>query len=117
MKGYNDLRFAERHEPYRFETLDDTGTGSNYKRMAILDLAVLNLIALPAIAHDSQILKNISDGSIDGIMQILADSKKQISIVFDKQDAYIAETRKIVADNKALKFSDNHCERMVNHGM
>lgn len=31
-------------------------------------------------------------------------------IAFDKQDAYTAETRKIVADNKVLKLSDNHRE-------
>ena len=120
MKEYNDSLFTERHKPlhlhfneynsYRFETPDDTGTGSNYKGMVIFDLAVLNLTALPAIAHDSLILKNISDGSIDGIMKIYADSKKQIFIAFDKQDAYTAETRKIVTDNKVLKLSDNHCE-------
>lgn len=120
MKEYNDSLFVERHKPphlhfneynsYRFETPDDTGTGSNYKGMVIFDLAVLNLTALPAIAHDSLILKNISDGSIDGIMKIYADSKKQIFIAFDKQDAYTTETRKIVTDNKVLKLSDNHCE-------
>lgn len=120
MKEYNDFLFAERHKPphlnfneynsYRFETPDDTGTGSNYKGMVIFDLAVLNLTALPAIAHDLLILKNISDGSIDGIMKIYADSKKQIFIAFDKQDAYTAETRKIVTYNKVLKLSDNYCE-------
>ena len=120
MKEYNDSLFPEPHKPphlhfneynsYRFETPDDTGTGSNYKGMVIFDLAVLNLTALPAIAHDSLILKNISDGSIDGIMKIYANSKKQIFIAFDKQDAYTTETRKIVSDNQVLKLSNNHCE-------
>lgn len=120
MKEYNDSLFPESHKPphlhfneynsYRFETPDDTGTGSNYKGMVIFDLAVLNLTALPAIAHDSLILKNISDGSIDGIMKIYASSKKQIFIAFDKQDAYTTETRKIVSDNQVLKLSNNHCE-------
>lgn len=114
MQEYNDSLFAERHQPphlhfneynsYRFETPDDTGTGSNYKGMVIFDLAVLNLTALPAIAHDSLILKNINDGPIDGIMKIYADSKKQFFIAFDKQDAYTTETRKIVTDNKVLKL-------------
>ncbi|AYD39423.1 DUF2326 domain-containing protein [Clostridium fermenticellae] len=120
MKEYNDSLFLEPHKcphlhfneynSYRFETPDDTGTGSNYKGMVIFDLAVLNLTALPAITHDSLILKNISDGSIDGIMKIYANSKKQIFIAFDKQDAYTPETRKIVSDNKILKLSNNHCE-------
>ena len=61
MKEYNDSLFPEPHKPphlhyneynsYRFETPYDTGTGSNYKRMVIFDLAALNLTALPAIAH------------------------------------------------------------------
>lgn len=61
MKEYNDSFFPEPHKPphlhyneynsYRFETPYDTGTGSNYKRMVIFDLAALNLTALPAIAH------------------------------------------------------------------
>lgn len=120
MKEYNDSLFPEPHKPphlhyneynsYRFETPYDTGTGSNYKRMVIFDLAVLNLTALPAIAHDSLILKNINDGSIEGIMRIYASGKKQIFIAFDKQDAYAAETRKIAKGNRMLKLSDDHCE-------
>ena len=120
MKEYNDSLFKESHKPphlhfneynsYRFETPDDTGTGTNFKGMVVFDLTILSLTALPAIAHDSLILKNISDGSIDGIMRIYARSEKQIFIAFDKQDAYTAETRKIVTDNKVLKLSDGGCE-------
>ncbi len=65
---------------------------------------------MPAIAHDSLILKNISDGAIDGIMKIYAKSKKQIFIAFDKQDAYKDDTKKILTDNMILKLSDNNCE-------
>ena len=105
-----ELNTADEYNSYRFETPDDTGTGSKYKGMVIFDLAVLNLTTLPAIVHDSLILKNISDGSIDGIMKIYASSKKQIFIAFDKQDAYTTETRKTVSDNQVLKLSNNHCE-------
>ena len=42
------------------------------RKRLIPELAVLYLTALPAIAHDSLILKNIGDGAIDGIMQIYA---------------------------------------------
>ena len=120
MKSYNDSLFAEpRKAPrldfidynsYRFETPDDTGTGSNYKGLVVYDLSILKLTALPAIAHDSLILKNISDGSIDGIMKIYAQSKKQIFIAFDKQGAYMPDTRKILIDNTVLQLSDNNCE-------
>ena len=120
MKEFNDSLFTEsrkaphlhfnEYNSYRFETPDDTGTGSNYKGMVVYDLAVLYLTALPAIAHDSLILKNIGDGAVDGIMKIYAQSRKQVFIAFDKQAAYMPDTQKILADNTVLKLSDGNCE-------
>ena len=120
MKAFNDLLFTDRRQAphlvfheynsYTFETPDDTGTGSNYKGMVLYDLAVLNLTALPAIAHDSLILKNIGDGAVDGIMQIYAQSDKQVFIAFDKQSAYRPMTQQILEDNRVLQLSDNGCE-------
>lgn len=120
MKEFNDSLFTElrkaphlhfnEYNSYRFETPDDTGTGSNYKGMVVYDLAVLYLTALPAIAHDSLILKNIGDGAVDGIMKIYAQSRKQVFIAFDKQAAYMPDTQKILADNTVLKLSDDNCE-------
>lgn len=120
MKEFNDTLFTEprkaprlvfnAYNSYRFDTPDDTGTGSNYKGMVIYDLSVLFLTALPAIAHDSLILKNIGDGAIDGIMRIYSQSKKQIFIAFDKQDAYTPATQQIVIDNTVLRLSDHNCE-------
>lgn len=120
MKEFNDSLFTEsckaphlhfnEYNSYRFETPDDTGTGSNYKGMVIYNLSVLYLTALPAIAHDSLILKNIGDGAVDGIMKIYAKSRKQVFIAFDKQAAYMPDTQKILADNTVLKLSDGNCE-------
>ena len=120
MKEFNDtlfvdsrkapqIRFRE-YNSYEFEAPDDTGTGSNYKGMVVYDLAMLYLTALPTIAHDSLILKNISDGAVNGIMKIYAASKKQVFIAFDKQAAYRPDTQKILSDNTVLKLSDNNCE-------
>lgn len=120
MKEFNDSLFTEarkapylhfnEYNSYSFETPDDTGTGSNYKGMVIYDLAILYLTALPAIAHDSLILKNIGDGAVDGIMKIYAGSRKQVFIAFDKQAAYKPDTQRILADNTVLKLSDGNCE-------
>ncbi len=120
MKELNDSLFAEprkapylkfnAYNSYQFETPDDTGTGSNYKGMVVYDLAILYLTSLPAIAHDSLILKNISDDTIDGIMKLYAQSKKQVFIAFGKQAAYKTATRKLLADNTVLALSDHHCE-------
>lgn len=67
------------YNSYTFETPDVTGTGTNYKGMVLYDLAVLYLTALPAIAHDSLIQKNISDGAIDGIMKIYTGTENRCS--------------------------------------
>lgn len=112
---YTDARKAPRlhlnsYNSYTFETPDDTGTGTNYKGMVLYNLAVLYLTVLPAIAHDSLIPKNISDGAIDGIMKIYAGTDKQVFIAFDKQDSYPKGTRRILADNMVLKLSDNNSE-------
>ena len=103
------LRF-DSYNRYKFETPDDTGTGSNYRSMIIYDLAVLFSTALPAIAHDSLILKNISDGAIDGIMKIYEKSEKQVFIAFDKQAAYTSDTQAILESNCVLRLSDGNCE-------
>lgn len=120
MKEFDATLYAESRKPpyikfnsynsYKFETPDDTGTGSNFKSMVIYDLSVLFTTALPAIAHDSLILKNISDGSVDGIMKIYETSKKQIFIAFDKQSAYTKDTQQILENNQVLKLSDNNCQ-------
>ena len=112
---YEEARKAPRvtfnaYNSYRFETPDDTGTGSNYKGMVIYDLSVLYTTALPAIAHDSLILKNISDTAIDGIMKIYQRSEKQVFIAFDKQAAYLPDTQTILEDHAVLKLSDNGSE-------
>lgn len=103
------LRF-DSYNRYKFETPDDTGTGANFRSMIIYDLAVLFTTALPAIAHDSLILKNISDGAIDGIMKIYEKSEKQIFIAFDKQAAYTVDTQAILERNCVLRLSDGNCE-------
>lgn len=112
MKEFNDSLFTEsrkaphlhfnEYNSYRFETPDDTGTGSNYTGMVVYDLTVLYLTALPAISHDSLILKKIGDGAVDGIMTLYAQSRKQVFIAFDKQAAYMPDTQKILADNTVL---------------
>lgn len=120
MREFDAQLHSESHKPpylrfdsynrYKFETPDDTGTGSNYKSMIIYDLAVLFSTALPAIAHDSLILKNISDDAIDGIMKIYDRSPKQIFIAFDKQAAYTTDTQDILERNCVLRLSDKNRE-------
>ncbi|MFR3614413.1 MAG: DUF2326 domain-containing protein [Streptococcus salivarius] len=73
------------YNSYRFETPDNTGTGSNSEGMIVYDLAVLFTTALPAITHDSLLFKNLGKNIEDGIIRIYNSTKKQIFIAYDKQ--------------------------------
>jgi hypothetical protein len=116
LKNYNDTLYAELHKPpyikfkghnsYDFETPDDKGTGSKYKSLLIYDLSVLAQTLLPAIAHDSFLLKNVSDFAVNGIMNIYEKSNKQIFISFDKTSSYTQETQKIVFENSVLTLAE-----------
>lgn len=120
MKEFNDSLFSTtrkppyihfiKHDSYKFETPDDTGTGSNYKGMIVYDLAILNLTALPAIAHDSLLFKNLEKGVEDGIMKIYNSFKKQVFIAYDKQGDCRTETQKILEENCVLRLSNDNCE-------
>ena len=92
---------------YEFWTEDDTGAGTNFKGLIIFDLALLRLTELPVIAHDSNIFKNIADLPIDKIMELYNQSKKQIFIAFDKEDAFYDVTRDIVHSTNIIELHEN----------
>lgn len=120
MKEFNDTLFTVKKKPphlhfnaynsYKFETPDNTGTGSNYKGMLVYDLAVLFTSALPAMAHDSLLFKNLGKDAEDGIIRIYTQTAKQIFIAYDKQADCRSETQKILEKNCVLRLSNNNCE-------
>lgn len=120
MEEFNDSLFSVKKEPpyvqfnsynsYKFETPDNTGTGSNYKGMIVYDLAVLFTTALPALAHDSLLFTNLSKDVVDGIVRIYMKTKKQIFISYDKQGDCRPDTKKVLEECCVLKLSNNNCE-------
>ncbi len=73
-------------------------------------IAVLFTTALPALAHDSLLFKNLGKDVEDGIFRIYNSTKKQIFIAYDKQGDCRPETQKILEDNCVLRLSTNNCE-------
>lgn len=120
MEEFNDSLFSVKKEPpyvqfnaynsYKFETPDNTGTGSNYKGMIVYDLAVLFTTALPALAHDSLLFTNLSKDAVDGIIRIYMKTNKQIFIAYDKQGDCRPDTKKTLEACCVLKLSNNNCE-------
>lgn len=116
MEEFNDRLFSVKKKPpyvhfnaynsYRFETPDNTGTGSNFKGMIVYDLAVLFSTALPAIAHDSLLFNNLGKDTVDGIVSIYSSTEKQVFISYDKQGDCRPVTRKVLEDRCVLRLSD-----------
>lgn len=92
---------------YKFSTPDDTGTGTSYKSMIVYDLAILSLTALPILVHDSYLLKQIQDISIEKILELYVKSGKQIFISIDKINSLTPKTVEIIEKNKVLTLYPN----------
>lgn len=120
MKDINDSLFStprepphihfNKHDSYKFETPDDTGTGSNFKGMIVYDLAVLLCTALLALAHDSLLFKNLEKDIEDGLIKIYDITNKKVFIAYDKQGDYRAETRERIERNARIILSTDGCE-------
>lgn len=116
MKNYNDYIYTGScnapeicftNNNYIFYTPNDTGTGIACKGLILFDLSVLNSTKLPVLAHDSVILKQISDDAIEKILELYLKSHKQIFIAFDKQGSYTEKSQKILNQNAVLKLAPN----------
>lgn len=120
MEELNDSLFSVKKEPpyvqfyaynsYKFETPDNTGTGSNYKGMIVYDLAILFTTALPALAHDSLLFANLSKDVLDGVIRLYMSTTKQIFISYDKQGDCRPETQKILNERCVLRLASNNGE-------
>lgn len=92
---------------YKFETPEDSGTGTNFKNLIVFDLAILQLTQLPFLIHDSILFKQIEDNAIERILELYVHSTKQIFIAFDKIDSYSGNSPNILSNNKVLSLSTN----------
>lgn len=92
---------------YDFFTPDDTGTGIAYKGLVVYDLAVLGLTKLPVLAHDSVVLKQISDDAIEKIIELYSSCGKQVIIALDKQDSYSEKTSRLLGEAAVLRLTNN----------
>ena len=92
---------------YTFRTPNDGGTGTNYKGLIVFDLAMLYLTVLPAIAHDSILLKQIGDAPLEKILEIYKNSEKQVFITLDKLSSYSKSSQEILNGTVVLQLSEN----------
>lgn len=113
---YPDIRKAPQiilrtYNSYSFYTPDDDGTGTKFKGMILYDLAILYLTNLPALAHDSLLLSNISYQATEALLKLYDQSKslnKQVFLAFDKAISYYPEANNhLLSENTVLRLSSN----------
>ena len=96
----------ENGRKYVFETPDDTGTGTSYKGLVLFDISILVLTSLPALVHDSVVLKQIADAPLERILELYQTSGKQVFIALDKVASYSPRAQEILEQSAVLHLSD-----------
>lgn len=112
---YTDIRKAPQinlkaHNSYSFFTPDDDSTGTKFKGMILYDLAILYLTNLPALAHDSLLLSNITYQATEALLKLYDQSKslnKQVFLAFDKASSYSPDANQLLSENMVLRLSSN----------
>lgn len=89
-----------------FGTQGNTSEGTAFKSLVVYDLSILNLCPIPALIHDSNILKRISDIHLEHILEQYIASKKQVFIAFDKANSTTAVAHDILEETAIIRLSD-----------
>lgn len=91
-----------------FETPGNTSEGTAFKSLVVYDLSVLELRQIPAIIHDSNILKRIEDVHLEHILERYQSTKRQVFIAFDKADSTTEKAHRILEETAILRLSDGN---------
>lgn len=92
---------------YTFFTIDDTGTGTNFKGLILLDLAIFHLTQLPILIHDSVLFKNIAFNTMNALINQYNTSKKQIFIATDAINNYSSTIQQIIKSRTVVALGKN----------
>ena len=93
---------------YWFEVFEDTGTGTAYASLIILDLTVFLATQLPVIAHDSVLFKNIENDSVARLLRVYMQTDKQSFIALDEIEKYGSGTAAVLRERSVVQLDDAH---------
>lgn len=91
-----------------FETPGNTSEGTAFKSLVVYDLSILELRPVPAIIHDSNILKRIEDVHLEHILERYQSTKSQVFIAFDKADSTTENAHRVLEETAILRLSDGN---------
>ena len=94
---------------YSYGTPSDGGTGTNWKNLIFLDMAMLEFTQLPAIAHDTIVFKHIDRVYMSRVLEKYSGlQNKQAFIAFDSTITYVGNAQNIIKDKTVLNLSDGN---------
>jgi hypothetical protein len=85
---------------------EDTGTGTAYLSLVVLDLAVFSKTFLPCVIHDSVLFKNVENESVAKLIDVYSSISKQSFIALDEVEKYGDLTAKKLYGLAAIKLND-----------
>ena len=101
-------RLSLQEKSYSFEVYDDTGTGTAYTSLVILDLTVLQATALPVVAHDTLLFKNIENDSVSRLLQVYLSTGKQTFVALDEIEKYGSATAELLRSRSVIALDNQH---------
>jgi hypothetical protein len=93
---------------YQYEVFEDTGTGTAYSSLLVLDLAVFRSTELPVLIHDSILFKNIENKAVANLLNVYLASEKQSFIAIDEVEKYGDESAAMLRARAAIQLDDEH---------
>lgn len=93
---------------YSYEVIKDTGTGTAYASLVVLDLAIFKNTILPFVAHDSLLFKNIENDSVANLFKIYSGIEKQSFVAIDEIEKYGNEASSLLHSRSVVYLDDNN---------
>lgn len=94
---------------YSYSIPQDVGTGSQTRGMFLFDLVMLEQTPLPAVAHDTHDIKQVEDSTMLNLLELYAQSDKQIFVAVDKESSFAGhDVPRVLEDNAVLHLSAGH---------
>lgn len=100
-------RLALKESNYSFEVFEDTGTGAAFVALIVFDLTIFAETALPVIAHDSLIFKNIENDSVSKLVRAYTKFDKQSFIAIDEIEKYGSDAAQLLRSKRVVSLSDD----------
>ena len=65
---------------------------------------MLGKTPLPILVHDSILLKQIQDTSLEGIIRFYSNQPKQVFIALDKEESFTRATQNMLTESTVLRL-------------